>query len=494
MPAALIDTWIFFALLAFAVPIGLMLVAVGSSSEDRAEEVAVTALIALATAVLGYFATGFALQFGGVAFLSGMPGLARLTAEWSPLDVAWGPGWGLVGLRGFFLRGEAENADVFLLFLSHLPAVTTAVLVVLLALGKHIPRVRLLGLGLLVSGLIYPLFGNWVWGGGWLANLGLNLELGHGFVDAAGSAGIFLLGTLVALSVQLVAQPRRASEPGPARLPPLHFPLFMILGALLALAGWPGLLLSNPLISGQLVVPLAVMNLLFAAAAGSLTMVLYSWFVTGAPNALVVARGTVAGLVAASAGCAFVSPWASLAIGAVAGLLSLLGTYLWQQVLHWDDPNVTGATFGLPALWGLLAVAIFSSGRWGAGWNAVGEQAYLGVAGQGVTGLLVAEGYQLAGDAQLRAQLVGIGALIVVGLALPWLILKLLLWLRAAARPRQVPAAVEGQPISDDGAPVQPAEPALALLESPQPAEDEQDLELQLNDEEDCSQRVDPSI
>ncbi|MBC7261154.1 MAG: hypothetical protein H5T63_03990, partial [Chloroflexi bacterium] len=174
-----------FTVMAFLVPIGLALLAIGAAREERAEEVAATALLALATATIGYLICGFAFQFGGVAFVSGMPGLQSLTAEWSPLDIAWGPGWGVIGLRGFLLGGEVYNTDVYLLFFSHLAGVTTAVLVALLGLCHHVKRIYLLIVGLLVSGLIYPLAGNWVWGGGWLANLGLNLQLGHGFVEVA---------------------------------------------------------------------------------------------------------------------------------------------------------------------------------------------------------------------------------------------------------------------------------------------------------------------
>ena len=327
MPDVQILTLTLFSLLALLVPIGLTLLAIGAAAEERAEEVAVTALVALATAVLGYFACGFALQFGGAAFVSGLPGLGRLTAEWSPLDLTLGPGWGLVGLRGFFLRGAADNPDVYLLFISHLPAVATATLVPLLALSKRVPKGLLLAIGLLVSGLIYPLFGNWVWGGGWLANLGLNLELGHGYVDLAGSGTVFLLGSLVALAGFLVLRQKRAVEAGPARLPPLHFPLLMIVGALLAVAGWAGLALGNVLVWGQVELSLAVLNLWMAASGGAVVVSLYSWFVTGRPNALAVARGTVAGLVAISAGCAFADERWRSTDGASFGLAGVVNTH-----------------------------------------------------------------------------------------------------------------------------------------------------------------------
>jgi Amt family ammonium transporter len=437
---------VLFNIVAYLVPVGLALLAIGAAHEERAEQVATTALLALATAAIGYFACGFAFQFGGAAFVSGMPGLQSLMAEWSPLDLTWGPGWGVIGLRGFFLSAEQYNADVYLLFLSNLPAVTSTVFVTLLALSSHLKRMHLLAIGLLISGLVYPLFGNWVWGGGWLSNLGLNLELGHGFVDVAGSGTIFLLGALVALSAFLLFKPLRPAEEGPAKLPPIHFPLLMVVGALLAVVGWPGLVLGNPLIQEQVAIPLIIANLALAAAGGALAVSLYSWFVTGQPDALATARGTIAGLVAVSAGCAFVPAWAAILIGAIAGVLLLLGLYLWEQKLRLDDSSGSAATFGLPGLWGILAVAIFADGHWGAGWNGVGFEEYLGIPGQGISGLILASGYQPAGGSQMQAQLVGLVALSVVTVLVPWLMFRSIVWVGATV---QRARAAQVEPPSD---------------------------------------------
>jgi len=430
MPEAQASANLVFALLAFLVPAGLTLLAIGASREEHAEQVATTALLALAAGFIGYLVCGFAFQFGGVAFVSGMPGLAGLTAEWSPQDLAWGPGWGLIGLRGFLLRGEAYSSDVYLLFATQLAAVTTATLVTLLAICGRARRMVQLAVGLLVAGLIYPLFGNWLWGGGWLSNLGSNLELGHGFVDAAGSGAIFLLGALVAQAAFLSIKPVRSMDVGEARLPAVHFPLWMVVGALLALIGWPGLVLGNTLIRAQVDAPLVLVNLMMGAAGGALTVSLYSWFVTAQPDGLAIARGTVAGLVAVGAACPFVPAWSSLAIGAVAGVLFILGLYVSEHILRVDDPSGSAAVFGLPGLWGLLALGVFADGRWGAGWNGVGAEGYLGVAGQGVSGLLLSPGLQSAGSGQWLAQLTGVAALLVAALVLPWLLFQTAQWIR----------------------------------------------------------------
>ena len=135
-----------------------------------------------------------------------------------------------------------------------------------------------------------------------------------------------------------------------------------------------------------------------------------------------VARGAVAALVAISASCAFVSPWAALVIGGIAGLLLPLGKYLLEVILHLDDPTAAVAIHGISGLWGLLALGIFADGRSGQGWNGVGAREYLDVARQGVSGLLVGSGFQPDWPQQFYAQCVGIVALLIWAFALSWVI------------------------------------------------------------------------
>ncbi len=427
MPLTMTSSLSLWSLVAFLVPAGLALLAIGAAQEERAEQVAATSLLALASAALAYWFCGFAFQFGGVAFVSGLPGLQGLTAEWSPLDLAWGSGWGLLGLRGFMLSGEASHPDVYALFLAQLPVVTTAVLAVLLILCQHVKRIALLVIGCLVAGFAYPIAANWVWGGGWLANLGITTDLGHGFVDAGGSGLAFLFPVLVALSLLAIIRPRRPVDPGPARLPPVHFPLLMVLGALLAWVGWTGLVLGNPLSAGLINPAVTMLNLLLGGAAAAMAVSVYSWFVTAQPNAMAIGRGAIAGLVAVSSASPFVPSWAAIVIGAVGGMLFLIGLYVWEHKVRLDDPSGMVATLGAPGVWGLLAVALFADGRWGAGWNGVGES---GAAGQGVSGLVAQQVSGTAGTGQLQAQLVGLGAFLVAGWLLPWLLFKATLWLR----------------------------------------------------------------
>jgi len=422
--------------LAFLIPAGFTLLASGGMPEEKAVPTAMMGLAATGLALAGYLACGFALQFGGVGLVSALPGLERLIWEWSPLDATWGTGWGALGLKGFFLQQGADTPLAYALFFSQLPLVITASLIPLLTLRKRAKPLALVLGALLIAAVAYPTIGNWAWGGGWLANLGSNLELGHGFVDFAGSGTVHLLGGVAALGGILAfglrnenpstGSGRRAEEP--ATMPPVHLPLLAILGSLLLLVGWLGLVFSNPLYTSNEGLPRALIavNVVLAAGGGLLVAMLYAWFTTGGADVLMAARGLAAGLIAISAACPFVPPWAALIIGAVAGLLLPLGVYLVEYLLRLDDPAAAIATHGLCGLWGLLALAIFADGRYGAGWNGIGAEEHLGIAGQGVSGYLVAAGFQLDFPNQLYAQLAGIATIAILTFALAWLFFKML--------------------------------------------------------------------
>ena len=414
--------------LAFLIPAGLTLLASGGMPEEKAVSTAMMGLAATGLAIVGYLACGFALQFGGIGLVSDLPGLGGLIWEWSPLDATWGTGWGTLGLKGFFLQQGADTPLAYALFFSQLPLVITASLIPLLTLRKRAKSLALVPAALLIAAVVYPVIGNWVWGGGWLANLGSNLELGHGFVDFAGSGLVHLLGGVAALGGILAFGFRSEKQEEPAQMPPVHLPLLAILGSLFLLIGWLGLVFSNPLYTSNEGLPRALIavNVVLAAGGSLLVAMLYAWFTTGGADVLMAARGLAAGLIAISAACPFVPPWAALIIGAVAGLLLPLGIYLVEYLLRLDDSAAAIATHGLSGLWGLLALAIFADGRYGAGWNGIGAEEYLGIAGQGVSGYLVAAGFQLDLPNQLFAQLAGIATIAILAFALAWLFFKML--------------------------------------------------------------------
>ena len=483
--------------LAFLVPIGFLLLAAGGLPAEETRQVTLAGLAALALATLGYWACGFALQFGGVGLVHRTAGLEGLIWEWSALDIRWGTGWGMAGLHGFGLTDGAATPGALALFLAQLPWVTTATLIPLLTLRGRAPApVAALG-GLLVGALLYPLAGNWIWGGGWLANLGYNLGLSHGFVDFGGSGLVHLLGAAVAWAGLLTFVPRSqgageqrskgAEEQGsggespqhlrtsaPPQLPPVHLPLLATLGAILLLIGSVAWAWANPLLDWASLDPARLtVNLLLAAAAGAFLPLAYTWFVANRPDPLMAARGLAAGLVAVSASGPFVPPWAALVIGGVAGLLTPLACYLVDHLLRWNDPTAALTVHGLGGLWGLLAVALFADGTFGAGWNGIGPDEYLHVAGQGVSGLWTAAGFQPDWPGQLQAQAVGLAAIALFTFLVASLAFGPLAGLAHIVRRRSVPAPLveESEPAKETESkePVEAEEPTAEPAASPHP-------------------------
>ena len=404
---------LFSSALALLLPLGLTLLIAGGLEPEQARQATLTLLAAIGLALFSYWAIGFALQFGGIGLIDGRAGFNGLVWEWSALNESWGTGWGMAGLSGFGLLGAGATADAYLLFLSRLPWVITATLIPLLALRGRAPApVTLVG-GILSGGLLYPLTSNWSVGDGWLSNLGRNLGLGHGLVDFAGAGPVFLVGAATALAGILIFLPRRARRV-PAEvvsLPPVHLPLLTITGAGLVLVGAVGWALSNPLLDWtRLSAALPAVNVILAGAGGALLPIAYTWFATNHADPLMAARGLAAGTVSGLAVAGFVPPWAALALGASTGLLVPLFGYLVEEVLLLDDRTGSLSVFGLSALSGLLGLAFLADGRFGQGWNGIGAESYLGTAGQGVSGLWTAAGFQADWPGQLQAQLAGVAA------------------------------------------------------------------------------------
>jgi Amt family ammonium transporter len=178
---------------------------------------------------------------------------------------------------------------------------------------------------------------------------------------------------------------------------------------LLSAVGWLAVLIGNTVV-WDVSLPVVLVNGLVAMACGASVALGYMAFATGQADSGMTARGVLGGLAAISAAAPFVSPPAAALVGAVAGLLACFGTHIMGRTLRLHDPLGAVSTHGLGGLWGLVALGLFSEGRSGAGWNAVGLRDYLGVASQGVTGLLPAAGFQ-ADSQQITAQLVGAAVL-----------------------------------------------------------------------------------
>ena len=412
------------ACLAWLVPAGFILVAAAGVPHERAWQTALGGVAGAALGTLLFFAVGFGLAFGGLGLVTpATAGYGDLAMEWTLVSGDWGFQWGMAGLTGWALTGSAATQAAYALFFAQLPWVATATMLPLLALRGRTPSFSSLLAALLIGALLYPLATNWVWGGGWLANLGANLNLGHGYVDLAGAGTVHVLGAAAALAgllVMVVRRPRASSPEADetmaqaVKLPPAQLPLLASVGALLIRAGSLSWAWANPLLDVRTLLPMrGVINAVLVAAAAALLPLAYTWFAAGKPDPLMAARGLAAGAVAGAAFGPFVPPWAAIATGLAVGLIIPLITYLVREIIRIDD-DTSLVTHLVGGVLGLLAVGLLADGLAGAGWNGVGATSFLGVEGQGVTGLLAAPGYQPDWPGQMQAQLIGIGALLLV--------------------------------------------------------------------------------
>jgi len=399
-----------FTQLVWLLPLGIALLAAGVGEPSRAEKVAGALPIALVIALAGYSLTGFAFQFGGIGIINQAPGLETLTAEWSPLDIYLGEGWGLMGLRGFALPFSSPPPEVLGLFLTQLALVTTATLIPLVTLHGRIPRLPAFSLALFVAGVSYPIVGNWLRGGGWLSHLATTLHLGQGWVDR-GLASLHLVGAGAALAGLVAFRKRGWVAPSRAELPPSHLPLSVLIGAFLALLGWLVGIASQPPAAQVLDLNLLLLNALVAIAGAVTACYGYCWLTRGRSDVALIHRSMLAALIAISAALDQVPPWAALVIGGVAGLLLAPMMYLVDHVLGLDDRAAVVSTHGFSALWGLLAAGLF--GPTGLTWSASQMQAQLlgtaGILGMGLLipfGLMaaIAQAYTLPVTLRVRAR------------------------------------------------------------------------------------------
>ncbi len=415
-------------LLVYLLPLGLILVAWGTWDAARVREHAVTALLVVAVAILSYAMIGFALQFGGVGLRPEVPaGLHGLDRMWSPVSSTTGS-WGMVGLEGFMLQVESslpgDTNLVIALFLQYLPIIVTAALLPGLALAGRARWGIIAFVTFLTAGFIIPLAGGWAWGGGWLSTLGLDAQLGHGLIDPGGIAAAFLAAGCVTLAVLLALRLKRSAEANPIE-PTLVGPARSIFGALLIIIGWLLWIATNPIVKAipSIDLSFATANILIGTAAAAIVALFIGWFFNGRPDVPSAARGVVGGLIVATPLSSFAPTWAVLLAGAIGGAVITLGSLAVDRRLRYDDSIGAVALGALGGAWSLLAVGLFADGTYGAGWNNVGATEYLGIPGQGVTGLIA--GANLPNDpGQFTAQLTGTIAIAVFAFVCAWLLTR----------------------------------------------------------------------
>jgi Amt family ammonium transporter len=353
--------------------------------------------------MLAYWLIGFAIQEGGVGAVANLGNSPVLSREF--VVTLFGKSFGLWGQGGYFLtHGGAYDIFVMVLFLFQMVFMDTALTIVTGAAAERWKYAAFVVSSFVMGAFTYPLFANWAWGGGWLANLGVNFGLGHGYADFAGSGVVHAVGGVTALAVSMIIGPRigKFTRDGKPLAMPGHDLLIVLTGCFILAFGWFGFNPGSTLGAsgnGALRIGSIAANTMLAGMAGSFGAMLYMWLRYGKPDASMTGNGLLAGLVAITAPSGFVNTVSSCILGLIAGVLVCLSVEFVEKVMKVDDPVGAISVHGTNGIWGVICVGLFSDGKsnYGGSWNGVNGN---------VTGLFYGD------PGQLVAQLFGVATLI----------------------------------------------------------------------------------
>ncbi|MGG4552442.1 ammonium transporter [Paenibacillus humicus] len=327
------------AMLVFFMQAGFALLEAGNVRMKNAGHVAGKTVLTLGVAILSWWALGFGFAFGdGNSF------------------------W---GTAGFLFGGEGDSgsfsvlADIDVpLNLMFLFQMAFAAVSLAIACGGMAERAKLsvyIVFGIIFSVVIYPMVTHWVWGGGWLGSLGMQ--------DYAGSTVVHLTGATAALAATILLKPRlrKYNKDGKPNSIPGHNQVITVLGVIILWIGWfgfnPGSALT-PLNDGFFGYVLMTTNL--AAAAGGVAALLISWLVRGKSDIPSMLNGVLGALVAITGSCAFLDTWASILVGAVAGIITFVAGR-WIERAGIDDPIAAASVHGIAGVWGAISTGLFAT-------------------------------------------------------------------------------------------------------------------------------------
>lgn len=333
--AAGLDTvWVLLcAALVFLMEGGFAALEAGFIRSKNALNIIMKVIMDCTVGMLGYFAFGFALMYG--------------------LDVA-----GVIGISGFFLKGDLNHLDlkipVYAYWLFQAAFAIAMATIVSGAVAERMKFAPYIVFSFIATVVIYPIAGHWVWSsGGWLYNLGM--------MDFAGSAVVHSLGGWASLAAVLVLGPRtgKYTKDGGVNVLPGHNLPLAALGAFILWFGWFGFNPGSTLSGLDMNIARIAVNTNLAAAAGGTMAALYTMVKYGKADPSMAINGALGGLVAITAGCAFVEPISAIVIGGVAGILIVLAVAFFDSIKA-DDPVGAIAVHGVCGTFGTIAVGIFA--------------------------------------------------------------------------------------------------------------------------------------
>ena len=370
-----VDTmWVIVAaVLVILMQAGFAMLEVGFSRMKNVGSVVAKILVNLAIAAILFWAVGFAFTFSDGGSLNS-----------------------LIGLKGFFLATPADQVDAVYAGLSwtsvplaakFLFQVAFCAVSLAIVWGTMLERTKFavyVIFAIVFAGLIYPIVGHWIWGGGWLASLGMQ--------DFAGSTVVHLSGAMAALAGTLLLGPRIGKyddEGRPQTIPGHNMPL-AVLGVLILWVGWYGFNPGSTMAAVPEIADIALTTTL-AAAAGVLGAMMMSYISRRHIDVGMGGNGAIAALVGITAPCAFVAPWAAIIIGFIAGVV-MYATLVFVDRIGVDDPLGAIAAHGMGGVWGTLSAGLFTTPAlaavgqpglfYGGGFTQLGVQA-LGIVASG---------------------------------------------------------------------------------------------------------------
>jgi Amt family ammonium transporter len=329
--------WILLAAgLVFFMQAGFTMLESGSVRAKNSYNVAIKNIVDLILAIVMFWLFGFALMFGSSHH-------------------------GLFGSSGF-LGAHLQQPFDYAFFIFQAMFVGTAATIVSGAVAERIRFKAYLIVSIVISLLVYPIAGHWIWGSALLGEQATGWLEARGFIDFAGSTVVHSVGAWIALAGVIVIGPRigRFNEAGQVQAIPGHNLLLSTLGVFILWFGWFGFNGGSTLAADTSVAPI-ILNTLFAGCTGGLAALFASLiFSQGLISVEFTINGVLAGLVSITAGCAVVDMVSALWIGAIGGVIVYAFSYWLLHLFHLDDPISAVAVHGAGGVWGTLALALFA--------------------------------------------------------------------------------------------------------------------------------------
>ncbi|MBN4064773.1 ammonium transporter [Dehalococcoides mccartyi] len=341
-PIHLDIVWVLFAtVLVFLMQAGFAMLEAGATRAKNAANIIMKNVMDISIGSLVFWMVGFGFMFG-----------------------ANESGW--IGTSNFFLSDIDPSTDQgmfdYSFFIFQTVFAATAATIISGAVSERTKFAAYLIYTVAVTAFIYPVFGSWVWGGGWLSELGDN-----GFMDFAGSTVVHSVGGWAALAGAIVVGPRLGkftADKSPIAIPG-HSITLAALGVFILWFGWFGFNAGSTVSGNDVSIAIIAVTTNLAAAAGAIGALTLSYILWKRFDASMTLNGVIGGLVAITAGTANMSPAMAVLTGLIGGFVVVGAVLLLERKLKVDDPVGAIAVHGFAGAWGTLAVGLFASANYG---------------------------------------------------------------------------------------------------------------------------------